>query len=319
MPKQTWTLEEEKQLAHLVLIERKGWYAISELLGRTADSVRMKWRNTYGETGKFSDPEQLGSRVPIIGIFDVETLPMKVYAWGLWDKYTSPEQVIEESCFLSWAGKYLNDPTIHSDVLTKEEALSRDGIRIATTCWNFINNCDILVGHNLEKFDMRVVNTFFLKADLPPLRPLQIDTLKIVKNNFRFSSNKMGAVNTALNIRTKIENEGFRLWKRCSEGDEDALKTMLEYNIGDIQALEDLFYIIRPYITNQKFNYNLYSELTETVCPVCGSHDFKFNGYYYTGAGKWESLRCSDCKTLFRSKDNLLHKDKKKLIGVPHT
>lgn len=314
-----WTKEEEHELVGLRVSGNKGWYEIAEKLGRSADSVRMKWRNTFGETGKFSDPEQLGRRVPKIGIFDVETLPMKVYAWSLWDKYTSPEQVIEESCFLSWAGKFLNDPTIYSDCLTPEESKNRDGLRIAVSCWEFINQCDILVGHNLHKFDMRVVNTFFLKADLPPLRPLQIDTLEVVRKNFRFSSNKMGAVNNALNITTKIENEGFRLWKKCDEGDQEALDTMLEYNIGDITALEDLFYIIRPYITNQKFNYNLYSELTETVCPVCGEKEFKFNGHYYTSAGKWESLRCMSCKTLFRSKENLLGKNKKKSMGVPHT
>jgi len=312
-----WTREEERQLVILREIERKGWYEIADIMNRTADSVRMKWRNSFGETGKFSDPKQLGERVPVIGIFDVETLPMIVYTWSTFRPFISPDMVIEETCFLSWAGKYLNDPVVYSDILTPKEVAERDGFRITKTCWDFINNCDVLVGHNLERFDMKVVNTFFLKAGLPPLRPVQIDTLKVARKNFKFSFNRMGHINKFLDIRTKIENEGFPFWRKCSEGDEAALNRMKEYNEGDILALEELFYIIRPYITDGKFNYNLYSDLVETVCPICGSKEFSFNGYYYTPAGKWESLRCSECKTLFRAKENLFSKEKKRSLVVP--
>jgi RNA polymerase subunit RPABC4/transcription elongation factor Spt4 len=124
----------------------------------------------------------------------------------------------------------------------------------------------------------------------------------------------MGFINHQLGIREKVSNEGFPLWRKCSEGDQEALTKMLNYNIGDVFATEDLFYKLRPYIKN--INMALYNEIIEAQCPVCGSLDLTSEGFYYTSAGRWESMRCNNCKSLSRKKQNLLSTEKKKSLLI---
>ena len=249
-----------------------------------------------------------------IGILDVETLPANVFAWGLYDQNIGINQVQKDSCLLSWAGKMLNDSTVRSDIMTPKEAIARKTKRISESVWKFVSGCDILIGHNLVGFDTKVINTEFLVNNLPPVKYVQVDTYLVAKNNFRFLSGKMAFINEKLGIRNKIDNGGFENWKKCSEGDEEALALMLRYNIEDVFATEDLFYVLRPYIRN--FNVGLYNETNETVCPVCGSKKLVVSGYYYTSAGKYESVRCTDCNALSRRKHNLLDARKRKSLLI---
>jgi len=315
MPK-PWTDDELNDMINYVK-HGWGWLRIALKTGRTADSVRMKYRQSVGETGKsgkMRNPEYIAEHKPVIGLFDVETLPLEGYAWQLWDVSFSPEQVKSGTGLLGWAGKFLNSSDIYSDILTPKEALIRDDKRIAESCHEFMKQCDILVGHNLIDFDFRVANTYFLKYNLPPLKPILVDTLKIAKRNFRFDSNKMAWINKYLGIKQKIENEGFPLWRRCSEGEQEALRTMQEYNEGDVLALEDLYYKLRPYIRN--INVALYSETDGNMCPTCGSLDIVNEGWYYTPAGQWISYRCPSCQCLSRGKDNKLPKYKRKQLLI---
>lgn len=251
---------------------------------------------------------------PRVAVIDIETLPIISYNWGIWDQNISIEQIIADGCMLGWAGKFLNEPEISSDILTSKEAKSRDTFRITKSIWDFLSKADVVIGHNFLGFDAKYINTEFLRHSLPPLKYTIVDTFLVAKQNFKFSSNKMKFLNEQLGIRNKIDNDGFPLWKACDQGDEDALKTMLDYNIGDIGATEELFYKIRPYVRN--FNVALYNEIEELQCPVCGSTNLNVEGMYYTSAGKWESVRCGDCKCISRKKQNLLSKEKKKSLLV---
>jgi hypothetical protein len=313
-----WTIEEDKLLENLHIRQGMGWTECSiHFENRTPESLRMHWRNTRGETNLFSgldkiNPSTIGENMPRVGLFDIETLPAEAYVWGLRDVFIGQEQIITDTGFLCWAGKFLNEADIHYDVLTPKEALEKDDERITQSCWNFLYNCDVVVGHNLQNFDAKVANTFFLKYNLPPLQYKMVDTYLIVKRHFRFESNKMGYINRRLGIKEKIENEGFPLWRKCREGEQEALDKMLEYNIGDVYALEQLYYRVRPYI--HTFNAALYNEIDTPQCPVCGSTDLKSEGFYRTPAGMYESLRCQNCKCISRAKENLLSKKKRKAL-----
>ena len=251
---------------------------------------------------------------PRVAIVDIEMLPMLLLGWGLFEQNLGIDQIVSDACLLGWAGKFLNEPDIFSDILTSKEAIKRDPKRIVSSCWNFLSKTNVLIGHNFLGFDNKLINTAFLLYDLPPLKFTIIDTLLVAKQNFRFSSNKLKFINQKLEIRNKYENEGFPLWKSCHQGDAVALQTMLEYNIGDIFATEELFYKIRPYVRN--FNVALYNSIDKNICPVCGSSNLNTEGFYYTSAGKWQSVRCNDCKCISRKKENLLGKNKKKALLI---
>lgn|GEM_PF-574741 len=251
---------------------------------------------------------------PRVAVCDIETLPIVSYNWGIWDQNIGLDQIISDGCLLGWAGKFLNEPEMYSDILTSKEAKSRDTLRITKSIWEFLSKADVVIGHNYSQFDVKYINTEFLRHGLPPLKYTIVDTLLVAKQNFRFSSNKMKFLNDQLGIRNKIDNSGFLLWKGCDQGDEESLKTMLEYNIGDIGATEELFYKVRPYVRN--FNVALYNTLETEQCPVCGSTNLVKEGHYYTQAGMWDSIRCQDCKCISRAKENLLSKNKKKALLV---
>jgi hypothetical protein len=251
---------------------------------------------------------------PRVVICDIETLPGIGYFWGIFNENIGIDQIIQDTCLLGWAGKYLNESKMYSDILTSEEAKARDDKRLAISCWDFLSQADVIIGHNFVAFDDKMINTAYLKHNLPPLKHTVIDTLLIARQNFRFSSNKLKFINQKLGIRNKIDNSGFPLWSACSNGDSKALKTMQSYNEGDILATEELYYKVRPYVRN--FNIALYNETTDYICPVCGSKNLTKEGFYYTSAGKWESVRCQDCKCISRKKTNLLSKDKKKSLLI---
>jgi hypothetical protein len=311
-----WTRQEINEIIEL---KRDGWKwgKIAKKFGADSENVRAAYRRAVGakqSAYKALTPIHFTADSPKVAVLDIETLPMVCYSWGLFDQNISIDQVIRDSCMLSWAGKYLNSHEMFSDVMTPDEAISRDSTRITKSIWEFLHNADVVIGHNFAGFDFKYINTEFLKHDLPPLRYIIIDTFLIAKQNFRFASNKMKYINDQLGIRNKVDNDGFPLWKGCSDGDANSLKVMLEYNCGDIGATEELFYRVRPYVKG--FNVSLYNEMATEQCPVCGSDRVKHEGWYYTPAGMWESMRCASCKCLSRKKENHLDKEKRKTLLV---
>jgi hypothetical protein len=288
----------------------KWGYLTSEAIRQDFKYERKKRGIKKEENVVIEEPKES----PRIGVLDIETLPMEVYTFGLFDQNIGIEQIISDMCILSWAGKFLNDSEIYSDILTSKEAPKKDDKRITQSAHEFISKCDIVIGHNFVNFDGKILNGQFLLHGLLPLRYITVDTLMVAKNNFRFSSNKLKFINDKLGIRNKQDNDGFPLWKACHQGKQEFLNKMLSYNLDDVVATEDLFYKIRPYVKN--FNVALYNEIDEYQCPVCGSKNLKVDGYKYLSSGKYESVRCLDCGNLSRKKTNLLSTRKRKSILI---
>lgn len=299
----------------------ENWNSLAEKNNfESGESLRWAFKNERkkrGIPGKSISPNSIVkkySNSPRVAVCDIETLPIIMMGWSLWDQNIGLEQIVADGCMLSWAGKFLNESEVYSDILTSGEAKKRDTSRITKSIWEFLSKAQVVIGHNFSQFDVKYINTEFLKHGFPPLKFTILDTLVVAKQNFRFSSNKMKFLNDQLGIRNKEENSGFPLWRGCSDGDKDSLDTMLHYNIGDIGATEELFYKVRPYVRN--FNVALYNEIIEKQCPVCGSTELTEEGEYFTSAGKWISYRCSNCKAISRGKENLLNKDKKKSLLI---
>jgi len=75
-------------------------------------------------------------RAPKILLFDIETAMMSIWVWGiLYKQKPQNHQIIEDWFCLSWAGKWLFDDEIMSDIVTPEEALKRDDNRIMGSMW----------------------------------------------------------------------------------------------------------------------------------------------------------------------------------------
>lgn len=260
-----------------------------------------------------SEPQIIKTTAKIL-LFDIETSPINALVWGLWDQNINPDAIIQDWHLLSWSAKWLFDDEIMSDVLMPSEASEHDDCRIAKSIWKLLDEADITISHNGDKFDCKRLNTRFLYNGLPPVSHYQsVDTLVVAKNVFSFTSNKLDYINEFLGLPKKSETN-FDLWKRAYFGDPEALETLSNYNNRDTEILEDLFLKLRPYIRNFP-NLNLWSEENVSVCPNCGSQDLMWVGkFYYTYTGRYKAFRCGNCGAVGRSRQMDLDKEKRKTI-----
>lgn len=252
---------------------------------------------------------------PKILLFDVETSPMEVLVWGLYKQRISPDNVIKDWALLSWSAKWLFEPEIYSQVVTPQEAIDRKDGSIIKGLWDLIDEATVIIAHNLDRFDRRKANARFIENRLTPPLPYQmIDTLKVAKKNFAFSSYRLDYINSLFSLRKK-DDTNFQLWKDCIAGKAEALAKMRSYNETDVIALEELYVLLRPWM-NSHPNLGLFVESEDSVCPTCASNELIWKGYYTTPTGKYRSFRCKECGAIGRSRFTCIPKDERKKIVV---
>jgi len=307
------TLDSYYEIARRIISENKLDLTYDYLSRKVSKIVKKRFKD-FGHYGKKQGvPEHIG-RFPNIFVFDVETLPMEVFVFGLYKQRISHKAVKNDWCMLSWVGKWLFQDEVYSDCLTPEEARSRNDKRIATSIWQHIEQADVVIAHNGNRFDVKVLNArFFLNGLMRPSPYQVIDTLKITQNTFKFSSHKLDYISQIVFDKKKLETE-LDLWIRCTLGEQDALDYMLEYNIKDTLLLEEAYIMLRPWMKSHP-NMAIYSDATESCCPVCMSNDYAESGQYVTPAGSYTSYRCNKCKAPFRARtSNLTIEERKKLL-----
>lgn len=249
-------------------------------------------------------------------LLDIETAPILSYTWGLWKQFINTPQIESDWFCLSWAARWLFSSDTFSDRLTGKEAVREDDKRIIKSIWKLIDEAHIVVTQNGQKFDIPRLNTRFLISGLTPPSPYQmIDTLVTLKKTFAFSSNKLDYVNKALGLPQKIPTT-FELWRKCLQGDEEALEQMETYNKNDVLILEDTFLLLRPWI-KPNINIGLYLSAKESCCTTCGSFNIEERGYYYTSVNRYLSYHCKDCGAYSRSRVTDVSKEDRKTLLSP--
>ena len=254
-----------------------------------------------------SDEVKNTKDLPRILLLDIETAPMEVYVWGLYKQFIPHDNIIKDWCMLSWNAKWLYDDEMKSDLVTAEEAIERNDKRIVQSIHKLLDDADIIIGHNLDRFDDRKIKARFITNGIEPPSPYRtVDTLKITRREFALPSYKQDYLTKYFGLTNKInvsEFGGFDLWKNCVTGNEEALKTMLHYNKYDVIGLEELYLKVRPYIKNHP---NLGVLMDDDTCPNCASeHLEETDSTYFTTANKFPVYRCLNCRTPYiRHKKN---------------
>jgi len=237
-------------------------------------------------------------------LLDIETAPLKSYIWGVWNQNIGHSlNMLESDWFmLTWSAKWLYDDKMYSDKLTTQEVLKEEDARICKSLWLLLEEADVLVAHNGVKFDIKRINTRFLKNGLKPPMPYQvIDTLLHARKRFSITSNKLNYIGKFLGLGEKLDTGGFDLWKRCMEGDSSALEEMETYNIQDVRLLEDVYLELLPFISPHP-NVSLFVAEDICTCPSCGSSNLKWEGRYTTYANTYDAFRCEGCGSIGRSR-----------------
>ena len=253
--------------------------------------------------------------------FDIETSPMEFLGWGLYDQRPAIHNIVKDWAILSWSAKWLFEPDIIGYRVSVGEAKARKDKSIIKPLWKLFNEADIIIGHNLDSFDIRKSNARFFLNGLKPTTPYQtIDTLKHSRKNFAFASHKLDYLGEIMARKNKIDTD-YKLWKRCigmygAEEADKALDEMLKYNKYDVTLLEEVYLQLRPWMKSHP-NIGLYVDTDDSMCR-CGlkieKRMYKGN-HYYTPAGKFKSFQC-DCGAVGRDSQSAISTAKRKGMTV---
>ena len=260
---------------------------------------------------------------PRILLLDIETTPEISFNWGRWKQYISQEQVIEHPYILTFAVRWLDTGETISRKLTDYPTLFsrdlRDDSGLVRDLWQLLEQADIVVAHNGDKFDIPWVQARAIKYGLPPLNSKKfVDTLKVAKKLIRIPSNSLDSITKYYGLRPKLGNAGFPLWRSCMQGNTQAFLDMETYNRGDLDALEDVYLLFRPYMRNHP-SVQLYYPDDIARCTRCGSHDLhEQQEMYHTGISSFGTVRCNSCGAVHRTRKNQRTTDQMSntLVGV---
>lgn len=309
MPKHNFTNE---QIESIISLREAGlsWPVIAESFNSlySTDLNHEAIRKLYRDVNL---PEISGA--PKVLLFDIETAPMLAYCWGLWDQTVGLNQIYSDWYILSWAAKWLHSNKVMYEDSRKNKNIEDDS-RLLKGIWNLLDEADVVITQNGISFDVRKLNARFIMSGMqPPSSFKHIDTKRIAKKHFAFTSNKLEYMSDKL-ASTYVKGKhkkfpGFELWKECLKGNKEAWEEMEDYNRLDVLALEEVYKKLMPW--DSTINFSLYYNDGKDRCH-CGSTQFKKNGYYYTQTGKFQRYRCLRCGSESRDRTNLLKGDKRR-------
>lgn len=247
-------------------------------------------------------------------ILDIETSPAVVYVWKFFKENVAPKQVLEHPFIMSYAAKWLGDDHVYY-----EDNRDRNDKVLVTKLCALLDEADIVVAHNGDRFDLPKIRGRALANGIPPPSPVKtVDTCLVARKQFGFPSNSLEYLAQALGLKVQkgIHSKfpGFSLWAECLRGNAEAWEDMKKYNVKDILVLEELYICLRPWIVNHP-NLAVYADEPQApVCPKCGGTHLQYRGYAYTTTGKYHKLQCQTCFGWSRTRYGLTPKNENVLV-----
>ena len=265
------------------------------------DAVLAKRNDVLGY-----DPDTEETKKPKILLIDIECSPLLVYTWDIFNTYITPEQIAVDWFILCYAYKWLgNEDCFTVSPLDFGQKMSDATIehKMLLGLYDLLDSADIVIAHNGDNFDFKKINAKFIEYKIPRPSPYKtIDTLKIAKKYFKMTSNKLDYLGKILNVGQKIKHLGLDLWKGCMHGDEKSWNTMLEYNIRDVELLEDIYLTIRHWHKSHP-NVAMYMSGETPKCYICGHSNLQEEiGVAHALSYSYTMYRCLNCGTLQRNK-----------------
>jgi len=177
-------------------------------------------------------------------MLDIETTPMQVYTWGLWDQNIGINQIIKHTEMMCFGAKWLGQKKVTF------KSVHHDGKQnMLETLHEMMDQADVLIGWNSAAFDHKHIRREFLEAGLEPPKPTKdLDLMTVVKANFLFPSNKLDYVAQKLGVGAKVKHSGFELWIDCMDGKDSAWREMKKYQIQDVELLDKLYNVLLPWL-----------------------------------------------------------------------
>lgn len=238
--------------------------------------------------------------VPTSGILylDIETTDMELrvrtYQLKNYTRYFNHKDITRDWSMLSFAYMYEGGQPRCFSVSPKDplndEAVVHEMHRVCT-------DAHTIIGHNSDNFDMKKFNARAITYGLTPLAPkVQIDTLKIARKYFKFTSNSLSYIAKLLGVSEKDESPD---WEACINGCPKALAKMRQYNRQDVLVTRDVYKKLMSYHHTHPKNVESPRDPDADevfVCNKCQSPNIKKNGSRRLASGRKRQLYgCPDC------------------------
>jgi len=238
-------------------------------------------------------------RAPSILFLDIETSPV-INARFQFDRnpYISMDGILEDWYIICAAWKFAGSAKVTA---MASDMVKRNDKQVVKALRDAIEEADIIVGHNLDKFDLKCLTTRLIVNRLKPLPSTpSVDTYKQVKKVGAFTSSKLAYLSKTLNGTEKMKMD-FDDWLACRANNKSAIKKMVDYNKIDVVRTEELYNTLLPYMKSHPHTGVLKGHLRDESCPKCGSKDIKHNGLRVSAAGvKKREVQCGACHSYSR-------------------
>lgn len=272
---------------------------------RTVDRHISAIKNAAIEAGEILKHKD----APDVLFLDIETAPMLGFLYSLWKEPGTYKGLQSDWYITSWAARWMGQKRVYGKCLYDSPdyiAGSENDKFLVQELWKLLNKADYVVTHNGDNFDIKRINTRLLANNLGPTSPFKsIDTLKIAKRMFDFSSNSLDFIAKKLGVKSKTYSGGWSNWRECLLGKREAWRKLVKYNKNDVEVLEEVYYKLRAW-DNLHPNFAVHSNKEVLSCTVCGSDNVSpTEQIVHTPAQAYTGYQCNDCGHHMRGRTNV--------------
>lgn len=215
-------------------------------------------------------------------IYDIETSYNIGKFWRCgYNLNINPGDIIHERKIICISYKWLGEKEVYNLAWDKNQ----DDKFLIEQFIEVLNESDMIVAHNGDRYDLKFIKTRALFHRLKMLVDYkQFDTLKLAKKKFMFNSNKLDYISKFLGHTGKI-GTNMKLWDdivlhKCPV----AMQKMIEYCDEDVVQLEKVFNTLVHW-DNPKFHAGVLNGRTKQSSPVSGSYNLEKIKVVSTTAG----------------------------------
>ena len=230
---------------------------------------------------------------------DIETSPNEGSFWRPgWKISVSHKDIIKERAIICISYKWDDEDEVHNLHWNKRTLCDKALLKKIS---KVIKKADIVVGHNLNKFDMKWIKGRIMFHRLEPLGHVtSIDTLLVSRRNFNLNSHALDYLARYLGLKGKMSHPGKAMWDGCKDKDPEALQMMLDYCDQDVLLLEEVYNVLMIY--DPVIHRGRMAHGDRESCKRCGKTDslIRWGKYTTTSGIQHQKYKCKECGAHFK-------------------
>ena len=190
--------------------------------------------------------------------------------------------------------KWAHEKEAHVLTIDRQSLRRFDDKALLRAASKLFAEADLVVGHFASLFDRRFIQGRLLINGLHPIPPTKIrDTCLLARSLATFSSNRLKHLAKILHLRhQKLDNNWPTAWFKVMQGSMAHLNALARYCKGDVEAVEELYFKLRPFDQPHPRLYP--STKGDTRCAACGGK-VAWRGVVYLGEQIYRRYQCTTC------------------------